>query len=393
MAESQPPRLEGTTEIDTANRAGAMPTIPALTDLAVTLISASTHSEAYGMQRRTFILRLGGTSALGGALGLAGPGLAVEAARHGLTLSFAEERAEAAVEEWQEIVSEYGYTYYTNTPVELFDSLLVDVLGVQYAINRDPADAALAELRRVAGFLAGFMAMTVANLGRTREARRWWRTARRHADASGDLESSLWIRGREVVRAPYERRPLPAVLQLAEEAESRVARGARAARSVLPELHAGTALSLARAGRHAEAARALEQVEETFADLPSATANDHDSLFGWAEVRLRFTESSVFSLLGDLERADEAQRRALALCAASHPRRPTLIELQRAFCLVRGGDVTNGARHAVDTMAGLPREHYVREVVDLGQKVLEAVPASERRRAGVTELGEYLALV
>jgi tetratricopeptide (TPR) repeat protein len=183
------------------------------------------------------------------------------------------------------------------------------------------------------------------------------------------------------------------VLQLAEEAESRVTRGAQAAHSGLAELYSGKAQCLALAGRHAEAVSALEQARETFADLPSTTANDHDSLFGWAEERMRFTESFVFSHLGDLERADEAQRRALALYPASHPRGPAQIELQRAFCLVRGGDVTSGARHAVDTMARLPREHYDLPVADLGHQVLDAVPASERRRAGVTELGECLALV
>jgi hypothetical protein len=43
-------------------------------------------------------------------------------------------------------------------------------------------------------------------------------------------------------------------------------------------------------------------------------------------------------------------------------------------------------------MGRLPREHHVRPVVDLGQKVLAAVPVEERHRAGVAELGEYLAL-
>src|SRR6266540_3364052 len=213
---------------------------------------------------------------------------------------------------------------------------MVDVVGLQYAMGRGPNDAIMRELRRVAGFLASFMAMTLANLGQTHEARRWWRTARRTSDEAGDLEASLWIRGREVVRAPYERCPLPAVLQLAEQAESRVLPGA--ARSALPQLFAGKAQSLALAGRHTEAVGALEQIQESFADLPTSTANDHDSLFGWAEERMRFTESFVFSHLGDTERANDAQRRALALYPASYLRGPAQIELQRAFCLVRDGD-------------------------------------------------------
>jgi hypothetical protein len=85
-----------------------------------------------------------------------------------------------------------------------------------------------------------------------------------------------------------------------------------------------------------------------------------------------------------------AQRRALALYPASYPRGPAQIELQRAFSLVRSGDVANGSRHVLDTMTALPPEHHVRPVVDLSHKVLEAVPASEHHRSAVRELREYL---
>lgn len=232
------------------------------------------------------------------------------------------------------------------------------------------------------------MAMTVANLGRTREARRWWRTARRAAEKSGDLEAALWIRGREIVRAPYEGCPLPAVIQLAEQAESRVTPSAP--RSALPGLFAGKAQSLARAGRRADAVAALERARESFTDLPAHVAYDHDSEFGWAEDRLRFTESFVYSHLGCYDQADVASRRAVALYPASFRRDLAQIELLRAFCLVRSGDVTGGARHVIDTMSGLPREQHVRPVVDLGQQVLDAVPAGERHLPGVREVREYL---
>jgi transposase InsO family protein len=63
-------------------------------------------------------------SALGGAA------LALEAARHGLSLSFAEGRAERAVDEWQAIVAEYGYAYQTSGPAELLTSVLTDLIGI-----------------------------------------------------------------------------------------------------------------------------------------------------------------------------------------------------------------------------------------------------------------------
>jgi hypothetical protein len=58
--------------------------------------------------RRTVIFELGGATA---ALGLAGPQLALEAARHGLTLASAEEReAERALDEFRELLSDLPAT-------------------------------------------------------------------------------------------------------------------------------------------------------------------------------------------------------------------------------------------------------------------------------------------
>jgi len=329
------------------------------------------------MERRAFLGGLGGAA------------LALEAARHGLSLSFAEERAEAAVDEWQAIIDEYGYAYQTSAPAELLDRLMVDVLGIQYAISRRPNDAAMRELRRVAALLASFTAMTVANLGDLRESRRWWRTARRASDASGDIAASVWVRGREVVRAVYEQRPASAILQQVQEAE---ALGSAPPTAALPELVSGKAQALAVVGRENDAEEALDDFRKIISDLPATTTSDKDSLFGWPEERLRFTESFVYSHLGEYDKADAAQRRALALYPASYPRGPAQIELQRALCLVSCGDVSAGVEHALNIMAGLPAEHRVRPVVDLGHKVLQAIPATEGSQPGVARFREYLAL-
>jgi tetratricopeptide (TPR) repeat protein len=366
--------LEGSAPVDSVSLTGPA---PMFTDLAVTLLGATTYSEANDMHRRTILLGLGGT-----ALGL-------EAARHGLTLTTAEERADAAVEEWQAIVAEYGYTYQTSAPAELLDRLMVDVIGVQYAVSREPNGAALRELRRAAGFLASFLAMTIANLGDLRESRRWWRTSRRAIDASGDVAASIWVRGREVVRAVYEQRPNAAILQQIQEAEA-LSANPPAGSSL--EFVSGKAQALAMVGRGNEAEVALEDFRKILSDLPAATTNDKESLWGWPEERLRFTESFVYSHLGEYNKADTAQRRAVALYPASYPRGPAQIELQRALCLVACGDVATGAEHALNAMSALPTEHHVRPVVDLGHKVFQAIPYSEHRQPSVARFGEYLAL-
>jgi hypothetical protein len=88
------------------------------------------------------------------------------------------------------------------------------------------------------------------NRGDLIEARRWWRTARLAADRSADPYTMLWVRGREVVRAGYECRPVPVILQLASQAETRLD---GVPPEALSEFFTGKAQTLALAGRHTEA--------------------------------------------------------------------------------------------------------------------------------------------
>ncbi|HEY0485085.1 MAG TPA: helix-turn-helix transcriptional regulator, partial [Mycobacteriales bacterium] len=143
------------------------------------------------MYRRTFVLALGGLA----GLGVSAPMLAVEAARHGLTPGLAERRAEAPVDEWHAIVREYGYRYQTTAPAELSDGLVVDLLGIGHAVERQRDEAVLRELYRAASLLAAVMAMSVSNIGHLPHAERWWRTARATAERSGSAETAAWVRG------------------------------------------------------------------------------------------------------------------------------------------------------------------------------------------------------
>jgi transcriptional regulator with XRE-family HTH domain len=352
--------------------------------LATSLLMVGREEWEDPMYRRTFVLGLGGLA----GLGMTAPGLAFEAARHGLTASLAEQRGETAVEEWHEIVREYGYSYQVMAPAELLKTLIVDVLAVQYAMERPGDNAVTEELYRVSALLAALMAMTVANLGHLGTAERWWRTARQLADRSGFVETAVWVRGREVVRSLYERRPLGAILRLTDEAQQLV--GA-APLTALPELIGGKAQALALAGRAEEAASALHELHDVYAALPGDVTADRDTTFAWPEHRLRFTESFVYSQLGDSARADVAQRQAVALYPASYRRGPAQIELQRALCLTRAGDTFEGVQLAQGIMSGLPRADHIRPVLDLSSRVLDAVPLEHQKAAAVTEFREHLA--
>lgn len=331
------------------------------------------------MERRALIFQ----SAALAALTACGATPMLEAVRHELHRSLADNGVTTDVDEWQEIARGYGQTYLTAAPATLLKTLLVDLGGVQLTAQRHADDETTQrQLLQAGALLAAFTAHTAANLGELIEAHRWWRTARLAADRSADPYTIVWVRGREIVHAGYEQRPVHAILQLVSEAETRLD---GVPPEALPELFSGKAQTLALAGRHTEAEQAMRQLRE----LPISSPH-RDSLFDWAEENVRFTESFAYSHAGNFTKAERAQETALALYRNDNLRSPAQIELQRALCLVRMGNIAQGTRHAQETITNLPVVHRIRTIADLGQKVLGAIPAPERARSWVKEYSECL---
>ena len=333
--------------------------------------------EGSEVRRRTF---------LAGGLGVAVPGLAMEFVRHSLGLSGAESLIESSADEWNEIVLEHGQSYMVVPPAQMIEPLMIDMVALQHAMSRDDRSAASSDMQRAAALLAALTAMTVANLGGLRQSRRWWRTARTLAERSRDPRTRVWIRGREVVRALYEQRPMGTVLRMLEEADD-IAR--TAPRDATPELIAGKAQALALAGHREAASASVREIENLFPDLPVRVTAD-ESVFGWPADRLQFTKSFVYSFIGNYADAEEAQNAAIEVFPTAYVRGPAQIELQRAVCLAKIGDTSSAVRHAHEVMTTLPAADHVRPIADLGRKVLAAIPAAEQSRREVAEYKEFL---
>lgn len=358
---------------------------PPTTDHLTGDVLLSGDGELEAMKRRT-LLGLGSVA----GLGIVAPGITSETLRRGVTQHLAEERAQRAVGAWGEIVTAYGYRYNRSGPTEMLSTLVVDLLAIQAATQRQLPAADLRELRRIATYLAGFMAMALTDLGQLVQARRWWRSARHVAEDSGDVHAILWVRGREIVRGMYEHVPADATLRLVSDAERY--NGATVPATAMVELCYGKAQALALAGHRQRAVEMLTFCQDSiFPALPAGVTADHGSLFGWPEQRLRFTESFVHSFLGEAELAEEAQTRAIALYPESDKRGAALIELQRALCLVKQGDVVTGVGHAYSTMTELAAAYHNSVVLGLGQHVVDAVPVTDRRGGVVADFVDYLA--
>ena len=340
-------------------------------------IGYDSHEEL--MRRRAFLANV---AALAG-LSAADTPTAIEAIRQELNLSFVEERAAADVDEWQKIALDYGESYPVLAPTELLRPLMVDMLGLQVALQRHRAWLAQRDLLRVAALLSAFTAQTITNMGQPHEAIRWWRTAKAAADRSGDSYSALWVRSRGIVRA-MESRPVPAILRLIEEAE--VLSGAAPPAAAL-EFLGGKAQTLALAGRERGAVHALEQLQEKFGEVPSGYSG---SVLSWGQERLHNTESFAYSRLGDLAKTEAARVAGLALYDATNVRWPAVLELNLAFCLVQSGDVAEGLRHAQTLIESLPEGQFSSPMANDTRKLLRAVPLKYQRTAEVQQYREWV---
>jgi transcriptional regulator with XRE-family HTH domain len=329
------------------------------------------------VKRREFLAELAASTGLGAI------GLPLEAARHGLNRSVAEERSAADADEWNQIVLEHGESYLTTAPSDLIKPLMVDIIGLQNALQRNSAARSNRDLMSVAALLSVFTAQTLMNIGQVQEARRWWRTAKICADRSGNPYSVLWVRAREINRAP-EFRPAAAVLLLVDEAEGYVD---HAPIDAVLEFLSAKALTLARVGRPNDAEGVLGQIRKRSSQLPGETK----SLLVWDRAgRLHGIESFVYSRLGQLEKTRSANAAALELQDSGNVLWLADDEMKLAFCLVRKGDVAEGLRHAQTVLALLPKQYRSQYLVSDAHELVRSIPASGRQLNAAHEYGEWL---
>jgi transcriptional regulator with XRE-family HTH domain/tetratricopeptide (TPR) repeat protein len=325
-----------------------------------------------------------------GALGVGAatvPAAVLAPVRQALAGALPEAAKDFTVEDWEDIADEYAHTYLTTAPSRLLPDLAADVVTLQHIIRTTRDDIVRRALCRPGGLLAALMAETVSSLGDQREARHWWQTARHTADASGDTDLGAWVRGREAVRGLYEHRPNRLLKQRIDEALS-IANGAAFG-------GAATALSaraqlLAAMGRSAEAVETLREVESIFDRLPGSITADTTSTAGWSLQRLHHAASFVHTRLGNLPEATQAQDDALEQYPESMLLDRAKIQLHRADCLVRAGDVTGGIGHATAVLESIPGTLRSVVLLDVATAVLDVVPADERDHPPVRDYQDLL---
>ncbi len=287
-------------------------------------------------------------------------------------------------DEWTEIVAGYGRGYYLQPHDQLMAQLGRDLTVLQHQLAADSGQRRLM-LLRTAGRLSIIVALSMVASGQALLAMRWWASAQRAADESGDAETRVLTRAWDVVNGCYDGRAPATVVALSDEVLPLVDATPSAATC---GLLAGRAQALSLAGRHDDAVVAVRQLAEHVEALPAAITAEVESLWGWPEHRLRHTESWVYTHAGNQQAATAAQERALTLYPASQARLRTQVQLHQAATLIRGGYIPDGLRMAADLLDQLPREQQNELVRAVARQVAAAVPEGERRRPVYGELVE-----
>ncbi|MEV0611163.1 helix-turn-helix domain-containing protein [Polymorphospora rubra] len=293
-----------------------------------------------------------------------------------------------SMEDWQEIVWEYGYSYFISPRSELLDDLAADFIAINDEIARKRfGTTAQRRLAEPAALLAALIAKTCTELGYNREARHSWRTARHLSDISENPDTQLWVRGNECMGGIYQGRPVPVIIEMIDKGLQIRGNAPSGGRVSLLGVKAQI-FSLA--GRHSEAASALRETEYAFARLPDTVTESSDSVFGWPEQMLRHGESFVHTQAGSASEAQAAQERALALYPREQVVSRCQIQLHRSACLIRSGYIAEGLAYGSEALQGIPMEQRKRLVLTVASKVLDAVPDNVRTSRRASEFRDLV---
>jgi hypothetical protein len=287
------------------------------------------------------------------------------------------------------VVDEYALECGRVPPAAVLPGLLADLDEAWCRLGGAP-DALRLPMARACGQLSSFAATEFLSVGDSRSARRYWRTALRAIDQSGDRRARAMLHGKRAIFGLFGTASSPAA-SLAHADEAIGIAGGSACPG-LAEGHAARALALSVLGDHRGSVEAARDLGDVFARLPGTTAGSVTSL-GWSEQKLCFIQGRVYARAGRSADAMRVNAAGLALVPGDTPVPLADFALSTAAALIRSGDPAEGARHVVRTIEALPAGYRQSAVVrQSAASALGLVPAGAAGVPAVTEARELLAL-
>ncbi|QDY78232.1 hypothetical protein [Streptomyces qinzhouensis] len=285
----------------------------------------------------------------------------------------------------EERLADLRCQYLVTAPVPMLGHLLPELDEVQaIAAERQPALVQM-RLSEVTAVLATLIADALMKLGRLRQSRAWYATARSAADDSTNADLRARVRA-QAAMLPYYYGPLASAVALSREARI-IARHRATATAAFSA--AAEARALARQGDTARAREAIRLARDVY---DRASPGDPDDAFAFPERRLLLYLSGALTYLGDTHEADRVQARALTLYGDHQGIDPVLLHLEQAICLVRTRHLSEACRIATGAYLQLPPDQRTELLAARAHDVLAVIPVPMRTTSAARELGDALAL-
>jgi len=293
------------------------------------------------------------------------------------------DRGSLNLDDWELIVQEYAFTAILSSPGDWVSRLTTDLAEAALQLGQAKDQSTRSGLQRIVALLAAHLSGALGEKGDRIAEMRARRTARHAADASGDKNLAVWIRAKEAEAAFWQGNPPQLVLKTADDA-IRIADG-------LPSLglaHAHKVRAWALASHsttyHAEASRAtLNDLFDTFEQLPDSVTSDRLSDSGFSEGMLRFGEAYVHTLNGDTTKANRAIEAALPFYPPKRAYGIANLHSMQALNQVHNRDIAQGLNHALTSGDNLP---YTRARRLITTQILKALPEKARALPTAQEL-------
>ncbi|MEO3861625.1 helix-turn-helix transcriptional regulator [Acrocarpospora sp. B8E8] len=288
-----------------------------------------------------------------------------------------------SIEEWEISRADHLHALRTRPPAQVAADLAIDLLALERQMKiAKPAE--IIELQRVLAALSAVHANALTRLADHGAAIRWWRTARRAADASGDLSLDLLIRGQEAAHGLYGQRSPETVLHLVRSAQQLTSRPNTGLTTTGASLMATEAKALSMIGRHGEALAVMHSLTGLAETIKG------DPLGFWKPDQIHFAASWINAAAGR-ESHHDAQRDTVLALTTDYVYGTNVI-LHRALCTVANGGIEEGTRLAAAVIADSPAAYRSSHVLETARMVLRAIPLAQRNFAAVRELSEVLAI-
>ncbi|MEU0992339.1 hypothetical protein ABZ347_37625, partial [Streptomyces sp. NPDC005953] len=252
------------------------------------------------------------------------------------------------------------------------------------AAERQPATVQM-RLSEMTAVLATLIADALMKLGRLRQSRVWYTTARAASDDTTNTDLRARVRA-QAAMLPYYYGPLTAAVTLAREARM-IAR--RLPTPTAAFAAAAEARALARQGDTAQAEEAIRIARDTF---ERCQHGDPDDAFAFPERRLLLYLSGALTYCGNTQDARSVQTRALTLYGNHQGIDPALIQLEQAICLARERHPSQACELATAAYSELPADQRTELLGARAHDVLTSIPQRMRTTPAARQLGDALAL-